>query len=83
LQATEKEEPRDQNKPKPHHKYKAAGLLKKLAKPELSKEDRERIEAKLNAIKVKMTPEDLNWAAQHAEEANPSGQEPEKRMPHY
>jgi hypothetical protein len=70
-------------KPKPHHKYKAAGLLKKLAKPELSKEDRERIESKLNAIKTKMTPEDLQWAGQHAVEANPSGQEPEKRMPQY
>jgi hypothetical protein len=69
---------------KPHHKYKALGLMKKLAKPDLSKEEREKKEAKLTQIMAKLTPEDLQWATQQVNghiETKPFGKN-EKCKPH-
>jgi hypothetical protein len=65
------------NTGKIHHKFKVLGLMKKLAKPDIPKEEREKWEAKLKKIMGKLSPEDLQWVTQQAN--NPKGTKNEKQ----
>jgi hypothetical protein len=62
----ERKEDQEGKPGKPHWRFKAAGLIKKLSKPEISEEERQKKEKKLEELKAKMSPEDLQWATEHA-----------------
>jgi hypothetical protein len=72
--------PIQKNASKPHFKFKALGLMKKLSKPDLAKEEREQKEAKLTQIMAKLNSEDLQWVTQQAN--SHKGTKPEKLKPH-
>jgi hypothetical protein len=70
----------EKEKCKPHLKYKAAGLLKKLSRKDLPIEEKEEKEKKLKACQAKMTPEDYQWAVEHATNLPATDQSKAKKL---